>query len=74
MISPMPHEAKRPSNTTPAPMMSQPRPPAVRVPHGPAFAPAVPTRQQKARKRVGNPAPAPFFLFPPPSSQPGWIL
>nr|XP_019704860.1 receptor-like serine/threonine-protein kinase ALE2 isoform X2 [Elaeis guineensis] len=70
VISPMPHEAKRPSNTTPAPMMSHPRPPAVRVPHGPAFAPAVPKHQQKPRKRVGNPTSAPFFLFPPTASQP----
>ncbi|KAG1335395.1 receptor-like serine/threonine-protein kinase ALE2 [Cocos nucifera] len=74
VISPMPHEAKRPSNTTPAPMMSHPRPPAVRVPHGPAFAPAVPNHQQKARTRVGNPTSAPFSLFPPPSSQPAPTL
>lgn len=70
VISPMPHEAKRPSNSTQAPMISHPQPPAVWIPHGPAFAPAVPAHQRKARKRAGNPASAPFSHFPPPSSQP----
>ncbi|XP_008782532.2 receptor-like serine/threonine-protein kinase ALE2 isoform X2 [Phoenix dactylifera] len=60
VISPMPHEVKGPSNTTQAPMISHPRPPAARVPHGPAFAPAIPSRQQQVESPVVSPAPTVF--------------
>ncbi|WOK95768.1 hypothetical protein Cni_G04475 [Canna indica] len=64
VVSPAPHEAEVPSDSTHAPLSSRLQPPE-EVPDGPSPMPAVSSHQYTPWKRRGNPSSSPSPLLPP---------